>query len=143
MEMPNIAAEVRDYIEARLAAREVIRVEWLTHEIVARHDGIDGDDLPFYRVCAYAHVKDVVKRAIGRYEVKPTTAKDVALPGFDHLQSGYTMDREGDRVLVPTDLLSDDELLSRAAELDDMAKGCLAHAQEIRKFVRMRAGEAA
>lgn len=46
-------------------------------------------------------------------------------------------------VLVPIHQLSDSELLGRAAEYDDMAKGCHKHALEIRGYVRAREREVA
>lgn len=65
------------------------------------------------------------------------------LDGFEHLQTGYTVERDGERVLVPIDVLSDEELASRAAEYDAMAEGCKLHAKEIRAYIRSRDGERA
>lgn len=48
------------------------------------------------------------------------------------------MMRDGDVVIVPVDQCTDDELKARAAQLDEMAKGCMAHALEIREYVLAR-----
>ncbi|QDP58786.1 MAG: hypothetical protein GOVbin1573_73 [Prokaryotic dsDNA virus sp.] len=138
MERPNITAEVRAFIEDKLANGEIIRVEWVKHEFVMRHDHIEGEDADFYRICAYEHVGRVVKKVIGLYQPKPAGDEQLVLDGFDHLQRAYPVLRDGDRVLVPTDQLTDDELRDRAAEYDAMAEGCRLHAQEIRAFIGSR-----
>lgn len=139
MEFENVASEVRKYIADKISRGEQIVVEWLTNEIVNAKSSIDGDDLPFYRTCAYSHVKEVVKRSVGKYDRKaPQTDKQIVMAGFEHFQVAYTVERSGDVVLVPIDQINDDELLARALEYDAMAEGCINHAQEIRKYVRAR-----
>lgn len=138
----SVTAEIRKFISDKIAAGETVVVEWLTQEVVSAKAAIEGDDLPFYRVCAYAHVKDIVKRCVGKYDARPETNRQIVLPGFDHLQEAYTVRRNDEIVLVPISQLSDSELLDRAAEYDDMAKGCHKHALEIRGFVRAREYEA-
>lgn len=64
--------------------------------------------------------------------------KYVRLPGFEHMQRGYQVERNGIRLLVPTDLLTDEEIEARAAEYDAMAAGCRAHARELRDFLERR-----
>lgn len=134
----SLYQEVRELVASRVSAGVIVRVEWLTTEIIAGKDRVEGDDLPFYTVCAYKHVTDVVKRCIGKYEPKATPTED-PLPGFEHMQKAYPVERDGDRVLVPVDQLSDAEIEARADEYMTMAKGCIAHAKELRAFRQMRA----
>lgn len=136
--MSDVSKEVRKIIADKIASGETIVVDWLAHEIVAGKSAIDGDDAPFYRVCAYTHVRDVVKRCVGKYDVKPTTDEQLILAGFEHLQVAYSVCRGDQTVLVPVDQLSDRELLDRAAEYELMARGCRAHAAEIRSYVQAR-----
>lgn len=135
----SITSEVRKFIADKIARGETIVVEWLTHEIVNGKDSIEGEDAPFFRVCAYKHVKNVVKGCIGKYDVKPATDSQLTLDGFEHLQVAYTVIRDDQVTLVPVGQLTDIELLGRADEYELMAKGCRAHAREIRSYTSARA----
>lgn len=129
---------VREYIDEKLARGEVVVVDWLTHEIIGGRPGIEEDDTEFYRVCAFVHIKDVVKRCVRKFDTKPITDEQLVLDGFEHLQVAYTVPRNGRIELVPVDQLSDVELEARAAEYEAMAKGCRAHARELRTFAASR-----
>lgn len=135
----SVSSEVRKFISDKIANGETVVVEWLTHEIVSSKSAIEGEDEPFYRVCAYTHVKDIVKRCIGKYDAKPETDEQLVLDGFEHLQVAYTVRRNDQVTLVPVNQLSDTELQDRAAEYDLMAKGCRSHAREIRTYIVERA----
>jgi len=140
MDTPNITAEVRKLIADKTAAGEQTKVPWLTQEVLDRHSDIEGEDAPFYLICARAHIKDIVRACIAKYDTKEATNdKQLVLAGFEHLQIAYTVDRQGEVTLVPVDQLTNAELLARAEEYDGMAKSCRAHAREIRKYVEVRA----
>lgn len=137
--MDSIYTEVRRFVQDRVDTGVITRVEWLTAEYIESKGDVFGGDVPFYRVCALAHVNEVVKKCVGKYDSKPAkSAGQLVLPGFDHLQRAYTVTRDGAVLLVPVDLLTSAELLHRASEYDEMAKGCRAHAREIREFVAAR-----
>jgi hypothetical protein len=138
MNETSIYGEVRKIISDKVAEGKVVVVDWLTHEIISAKAAIEGADVEFYRVCAFTHVKDVVKRCVGKYGAKPDTDAQLVLSGFEHLQVAYSVMRDNEIVLVPVDLLSDEEIDDRAAEYDRMAKGCIAHARELRSFKRTR-----
>ncbi|MER9937452.1 hypothetical protein [Mesorhizobium sp. M0088] len=138
MSETSVYSEVRKIIADKIAAGEIVIVDWLTHEIVAGKPGIEGTDTEFYRVCAYTHVKDLVKRCVGKYDARPETDRQLTLAGFEHLQVAYTVDREGRVTLVPVDQLSDSEIIGRAKAYDLMAEGCRAHARELRSYLRER-----
>ena len=112
-------------------------------EILNIKCNIDGEDAPFYRVCTYKEVVRLAKRAIGKYDAEDTTAEQLVLPGFKHLCRAYPLERDGLVALVPVNVCTDDELLMRAAQLEEMAKGCTAHALEIREYVLARGAEQA
>lgn len=141
MNEESITTEIRKLIEDKIARKEVVVIEWLTNEVVSRKSEIEGPDLPFYRVCAYSHIKDLARRCVKKYDSQPSSPTDsqIVLPGFEQLQVAYSVFRDGANVLVPVDMLSDGELEARAAEYDAMAKGCRNHAREIRKYLRERA----
>jgi hypothetical protein len=138
MSTDNMTTEVREFIAEKLAGGHTISVNWLTHEMVGQKSDIYGSDCDFYRLCAYGHLSRVIKQCIGKYQPTPDQDRQLVLDGFDHLQTGYPVERNGERMLVPTDQISDEELLARAAEYEEMARGCRQHAKEIRAYVKAR-----
>ena len=138
MSKTSIYAEVRQIIADKIENGDSVIVEWLTREIITSRSRIKGGDCVFYRLCAYAHVKNIVKRCIGKYDARPTTDAQLTLEGFEHLQVAYTVTRASQVVLVPVDKLTDQELEARSREYEQMAKGCQAHARELRSYLRAR-----
>lgn len=96
--------------------------------------------MPFYALCAREHTYRAVKRAVDKYESNEERETDdqLTLQGFEHLQRAYTMDRDGERVLVPIELIPSYELLQRAVEYEAQAVAMTAHAKELRDFVSRR-----
>lgn len=137
MSETSIYAEVRKFIADKVSNGEVVVVSWLTQEIVGQKD-ISGEDADFLTACAFAHVKDVVKRCVGKYDAKPATDEQLVMAGFEHLQVAYTVERRGETVLVPVDQLTDPEIEDRALEYERMARGCRAHAKELRSYAMNR-----
>ena len=134
----SLYSDIREFIQTKLDAGLILRAEWVTAEIISSKQEPECDDADFYLICARNHISEIVKKCIGKYSAKPTTDEQLKLPGFEHMQKAYQVEREGVRLLVPTDYLSDNELLARADEYDAMAIGCRAHAREIRDFVERR-----
>lgn len=136
----DVTREIRGMVQERISAGEVIRVDWFTSEILALKSQIEGHDADFYIACGVDFIKDTVKRCIGDYKPKAeaVASAQIVMDGFTHLQKAYTVDREGETVLVPVDLLSDGEIEARASELEEMARGCIAHARELRGYQRAR-----
>lgn len=140
----SIYREIREAIDARIASGEVITRDSLTHDIVRGKSKIEGEDIEFYRVCAFKFVADLVRKCIGKFDARPETDPQLVLDGFEHLQKAYTVQRGGQTVLVPIDQLTDIEIELRAQDYEKMAKGCLAHSRELRSYKRNRTtGEAA
>ncbi len=118
-------------------------VEWIVNEIILRHGDMVADDPLFYQICARKHVERLVRRCVGKYDANPGQQdENLVLPGFEHLQIAYSVERNGTRMLVPVGQLSNAELAARADEYRAMANGCKAHAAEIEDYIRAR-GEAA
>ena len=134
----NITREIHRIIDDKLEAGVTVVVDWVAREIINGKHEISGADAPFYRVCTFKEVCRLVKRAIGKFDAGDTTSEQLDLPGFKHLQKAYPIARGGSIELVPVTACSDDELLERAAQLEEMAKGCRAHAREIRQYTSAR-----
>lgn len=134
MQTDSLYSEVRSFIQDRLDAGVILRSEWVITEFLADKAVPDCEDADFYLLCASSHVAEVVKKCIGKYKSKPVSDAQLVLTGFEYMQKAYQVERAGVRLLVPTDLLTDDELDARADEYEAMAVGCRAHAREIRAF---------
>lgn len=134
----SLFAEVRAYIQDQLDAGVIVRAEWATTAILSKKEEPACADADFYLICARSHLAEIVKRCIGKYSPKIETDTQLVLPGFTHLQRGYQVERNGVRLLVPTDLLTSDEIEARADEYEAMAAGCRAHARELRDFAERR-----
>lgn len=133
--MDSIYTEVRKFVQERVEAGVITRVDWLTSEYLGSKDKVEGEDLPFYQTCALAHVNEVVKSVVGKFNPKKTPADEqLIFPGFNHMQKAYTIQRDGIHLLVPVEMLLDEEIEARAAEYDAMAQGCRDHARELREF---------
>ncbi|MBM1817175.1 hypothetical protein JQW92_18175 [Sulfitobacter pseudonitzschiae] len=138
----EVTREVRRIVQDRINSGAAVRVEWLTTEILAMKDRIEGEDADFYIACGTDFVKRAVKRVVGEYDPKPEANTQIVMDGFDHLQKAYTVSRNSETMLVPVTMLSNAELEVRAQEYEAMAKGCVAHAKEIRAFIMGRADAA-
>lgn len=139
MDEHSVTAQIRALIEEKIASGVSVRADWVARGIIQKKDQIEGEDAPFYQVCAYRDVKRIAKRVIGKFEVTEETPEQLVLPGFVHLCKAYPMDRDGAVELVPVALCTDQELLARARQLREMARGCRAHAAEIQDYVTARA----
>jgi len=134
----SIRAEIRKFISDKISNGDEIIVPWLITEILAHKSDIEGGDLPFYLTCTRQTVSEIVKSCVQKYNKADNRDDQIVLPGFEHLQVAYPVERDGKQVLVPVDRLSDEELETRAREYDVMAKSCRLHAREIRDYVKAR-----
>lgn len=131
----EVTREIRRIVQERIDSGVIVRVEWLTTEIMAQKDKIEGDDADFYLACGVDFINKTVKRVIGGYAPKSSQDAQIVMDGFDHLQKAYTVQRDEQVTLVPVTMLTDVELEARALEYEAMAEGCISHAAEIRAFV--------
>jgi len=135
--------DIKDFINSMVCSKiesgAIVNMHWATTEVLNEYANIEGQDVDFYLICARHYVSDQVKRCIKMFEPsEDQSSGQLVLDGFMHLQKAYPVDRPDGRALVPTDQLTNDELKARAAEYEKMAAGCMAHADEIRKYIRDR-----
>jgi len=137
MNKDSISAEIAAIIDRRIASNNPVPVTWVVHEFMGRHNQISGPDTDFHRLTAYAYVKDVAKRLVGKFDDVEVDSTRL-LPGFEHLRIAYTVSRDGQSILVPVDQCTDEELIERAEMFERGAAGLVSHAKEIRTFVGVR-----
>ena len=137
----ELTAEVAELVRRGLLEGRTVQTSWLANAVISRHELIEGDDKDFYVLCAWSHVRVIVRQVLRRYKAEPEAKTDpqIVMPGFERLQRGYLVDREKESVLVPTDQLTDAELNAKANEYGRMAEGCRLHALELRRYMMQRA----
>jgi hypothetical protein len=150
MTQRELVAEIERVIEVEcLEARRVIRSVWVKERVLARHPSIEGDDADFALLCVAAHVGATVDSVVRRFRmiVRPEwVSPQLEFAGFSHVQRAYTITRDGESVIVPTErgVIRPDELRAKAKEHDLAGGGHLAHRDELYRLADiLEAAEAA
>lgn len=124
----------------KVDAGQRVKMEWTAAEVLNEFDNIQGADVDFYLITARHYISDQVKRCVDKFKVTVADVSgQIVMDGFEHLQKAYPMDRGDGRELIPISQLTDDELEARAQEYEKMAEALMAHAFEIRQYIRSRA----
>ena len=134
----DISQYIQQTVADKLALKQVVSMHWITTEILANFSDIGGSDVDFYVICARHYVADQVKRFIDKFNPAADGSGQMTMDGFLYLQSAYPVKRNGERVLVPTPMLTDEEIDERMKDLEDMAAGCLVHRRELEDYKAMR-----
>ena len=129
-DIKEVKGYIRRYVSGMVDAGQCVNQEWATTDILNTFDDITGPDADFYMITARHWVNNEVKAAIGK--------KQLVLEGFENLQKAYPIMRGEVRELVPVDQMTDSELEGKVMEYMNMAKGCLAHASELRLYLSAR-----
>ena len=146
----KLIVEINKKLDGLEAEKEPWRATWVAHAVCEDHaaglvrpedDAEAAEHADFWRHGGYQTCRGLVAKCIGRRagggldEVKP---KQESLPGFDHLQTYYMVERDGDEIGVHRDEMTDAELDGKAKFLEDMGAACLSHAKELRRFKHLR-----
>jgi hypothetical protein len=135
----DMEKEVADIIERRIEAGQETVTSWLVTEVINNHADITGEDVEWYRVCAYGHMSGVVRKVISKY--RPTEEgivnNQLVLDGFERLQRAYAVNRDGP-MIVPIDLLTIDEIKEKIRELSAIRRGLSQHIKELQRYLQQR-----
>ena len=139
----QLATEINSLLDRLADEGQPWRAQWVANAIVLNHtEGlVDGEDKNFWMHCGYTTTRDQVRRCINkRAGIKKEDDGDrqQKLPGFDHLQRYYMVEREDEAVGIPVHDLTDDEIDAKATELRVMGAACYDHADEHRRFKESR-----
>lgn len=137
----EVTNEIKRLVLDKVNNGVIVHPDWLTTEIMNMKSGFEGDDSDFYIVCARQWIWSTVRSMIPKYAPKEGDGEQITMEGFDHLQKAYPVKREKQIMLVPVAMLTDSELEERALEYEAMARGCLGHAMDIRRYISERANE--
>jgi hypothetical protein len=136
----DLRREVHRIISDHLAAGHTVRWAWLIKDVLDNHPLPLVSDHDFNVLCRRIAVGETVRDVLGDLKLD---AKDPAkvsgmgtlpLPGHNHLQQGYPMERDGEFVIVPVTKLTRAELKARALLYRSMAAGCIEHAEELERY---------
>lgn len=138
----RLVQEINAKLDKLAAESKPWTASWVAHAVCGDHtDGLaTNDESQFWRHCGYAAVREEVRRCINKRagdQPERRTAQ-LSLPGYDHLQNYYMVNRGGDEVGVPVHALTDAELEGKATRYRAMGEACYAHADEIDRYRRNR-----
>jgi len=143
----KLTAEINRILDDLAERGESWEAKWIAHGICNSHsDGLNSsEDAEFWRWCGYTETRDQVRRCINSRagDKAETNDRQYRLPGYDHLQSYYVVQRGGVDVGVPVTSLSDAEIEEKSSLFRSMGAACYAHADELDRFRRLRRTAAA
>jgi hypothetical protein len=139
VDIKAINASIEKMVSDKIQNGQPVAMSWVTQEIIEAHNDIEGPDTEFYIVCARHYISDQVKRQIKKYEPSDSASDaQLIMEGFEHLQKAYPVERDDERVIMPIDMMTDEEVEKRAEEYKAMAAGCLNHAKELIQYLEQR-----
>jgi len=142
MEQAELTREVAELIEERVSTTGVAAKSWIVKEMVDRHDDLRGRDRALAKLCMYGHIDTTVRRVLQNEHKKDTAIeadRQLVLPGHKRLQLRYSVERDGDQMVIALEDMTVPEGRAKSKELREMAKGCLAHAEELDDYFDRRA----
>ena len=140
--MRPLTAEIDESIDALIATGEPLYAQWIAHSVCAQHAGglADNEHSAFWRVGGYRTCRDEVRRCINRLVRGNVELADLMsrYDGFDHLQFYYLVERHDEKIGVPTDELTNEEIDAKISMYRTMGATCHRHADELEKFRKQR-----
>lgn len=144
----NFYSSLKDEISIKVQALaeqgRPMHPSWISNDICNDHDdglNADSDDAGFWRQGAYHAVRSEVGSFLRRHYSPEKTAEDggqQTLAGFEHVQTHYIVERNGDEQAVPTIQLSDEEIDAIASRIIATGNTLLAHGEELMRFKASR-----
>ena len=135
----ELEQQAHKLIAEKIEDGESVQMHWAVTEFLNLQPEIAGPGESFYQLAARDYSYRLIKKAVDKYDrnSRPEDGQMV-LDGYEFLQEAYTVERDGERQLIPIHLVTDPELLDRAAGYRKMGDGCYAHAREIEQYVADR-----
>lgn len=136
----ELRREIKNIVVGRLERGDSIIRAWLVREVLVQHPLPEMEDVDFNELCRNIAVVQEVRHVLRELKLSSekeegvSGAGELPLPGYKHLQRGYPIERDGEIVIVPIFAMSRQEIEERAEKYMAMAKGCEAHAEELRLF---------
>ena len=140
----SLHSEIERLFRHRIEAGEIVRKEWVCHELLLRYPLPDFPDADFTECCRRAAVMAAVNKVNSRFKEDAEKRQgELPLPGYVYLQKAYLVERDSETLLVPLPLMTSAERRAKAALYREMANGCNGHADELDRFDELTVSEAA
>ena len=134
----DLRREIHRIIDNHLTAGRKIVWAWLVKDVLDRHPLPLIRDHDFNLTCRHIAVGECAREVLRDLKLAANDPAKVAstgtLPGYEHLNRGYPLERDGEIVIVPIDQMTRAERLDRAKQYRSMARGCIAHARELERY---------
>jgi hypothetical protein len=136
-EQMDIQSEIEGFVRSNPG---IIAPSWLTHAIIMAHeDEIQGRGKDWWVKLGASAIRAEVGSFFRRQHLAESeSSTQELLPGFERLQVRYIIARDGEKLSVPIEMASDEELLAKADEQECHAAGYIQHAKELRRYVSRR-----
>ncbi len=140
MSMNKLEQRAHNLVAQRIGSGEEVRMPWAVHELLKSMGEAPKENAADWIYCARETLYRIVKKAVDRYAPSEDQkeGEQLMMEGYKHLQAAYTTERGKDRVLVPTDQATDEELTLRAEQYFSISAGTYAHGQELLLYVDRR-----
>jgi hypothetical protein len=134
----DLRREIHRFINAYLDAKRPVKWAGLVTDILNQHPLPLIPDHDFNVICRRVAVGECAREVLRDLKLAADDPVKVAgagtLPGFEHLNRGYPVERDDEVVIVPIDQMTRAERVERARQYRKMARGCIAHARELERY---------
>lgn len=134
----DLRAELRQLIEAEIDAGRSPQRAWIAHALLCKHPLTATKDREFNMLCRNKAVNEAaleVLRTLRLEEKDPARVSGQGdLLGYEYLKKAYSVERDGELVIVPIQEMTIAERNARADEYMRMSEGCIGHADELRRY---------
>lgn len=135
-DLEQVRQMVRKIVNDTAESGAIGHVQFFTAMAMAELGEIEGDGADIYTICAQETVSKIVKKVVGKYD-KPDSETPL-FEGFTHLRIAYPVHRGGEHLLVPVQMMTDEEIDNRCAQFQSAADGYIKHIEEFQTFKRNR-----
>ena len=141
----QVRQEISEQV-ARLAADKKHLVPgWIAHAVCLAHvSGLNrfSQDSQFWEQGCYHVVRAETGQYLRRHYSPEAVVEDdggqKTLPGIVHVQTHYIVQRQDEELAVPTEELTDEEIVATISRLRATGMTLLAHADELWRFLARR-----
>ncbi len=135
----DIEKRAHNLIAKKIAEGEEVQLDWAAQELAYSWGEVNGPAKYFAYHCMRMESLRVVKKVVRRYEDRAEPEeKQLSLKGFKHLRVAYTVERNKERVIVPIESLTDEEIQGKEEVYLMLSQGCKEHAIELSEYRRLR-----
>lgn len=139
----QLTSEVVSLVTDRMNGGDSVPSLWLVHELMQRHDRVEGEDADLallgLRTLFQRTVREVLRKTKAEETATEVSQSELFGGSYTRVQRRYLVNRNGDQVVVRVEALTEEEWRTKCRELRAMGEGCFTHAKELEDFFAGRA----